>query len=166
MKANRHSLVVALFMIALTALAAAQPRSIVTAPDFSLTTIDGKQLRLSDHKGEVILLDFWATWCAPCKTEIPRFVAFQNSYAKRGFQVIGLSMDDSPAPVRKFYAQLKMNYPVAVGTPKIAENYGGILGLPVTFLIGRDGRVIKKYGGEANLDEIEADLRRALEAAK
>jgi cytochrome c biogenesis protein CcmG, thiol:disulfide interchange protein DsbE len=136
------------------------------AADFSLRTLDGKQLKLSDYAGKAVLLDFWATWCVPCQTEVPRFVAFQKQYATEGFQVIGISMDDSPEPVRKFYAKFKMNYPVALGNADVAKAYGGVLGLPLAFLISRDGTIIKQYDGSASLDDVEKDLRMALAAPR
>src|SRR5215471_17519267 len=82
------------------------------APDFSLTDIDGKKLNLADFKGKVVLLDFWATWCTPCREEIPHFVELQKQYGPQGLQVIGISMDDDGKPVKKFYEEFKMNYPV------------------------------------------------------
>lgn len=132
------------------------------APDFTLTALDGKQVNISSLRGQVILLDFWATWCAPCKTEVPRFVQFHKELGPKGFQVIGISMDDSDAPVRKFYSEYKMTYPVAMGTEAVATQYGGVLGLPLTFLIGRDGRILAKYEGSANLDEMASDIEKAL----
>lgn len=135
------------------------------APKFALTTLEGKPLRLSDHSGKVVLLDFWATWCVPCQTEVARFVSFQRQFEKQGFQVIGISMDDTPEPVRKFYATYKMNYPVAMGTDKVANDYGGVLGLPLTYLLARDGTIVKQYDGSADLDVMERDIKRLLESA-
>ena len=129
------------------------------AAPFTLTGLDGKPVRLSDFKGKVILLDFWATWCVPCQTEVPRFIAFQNKYGDQGFQVIGISMDDTPYPVRKFYAQYKLNYPVAMGTTKVADSYGGVLGLPLTYLIARNGRIIKQYDASADFEQMEAEIK-------
>src|SRR4051812_35703055 len=80
-----------------------------TAAPFTLTDIDAKPLSLANYTGKVVLLDFWATWCVPCQAEIPHFIEFQNKYAPQGFQVIGISMDDGPDPVRPFYQQYKMN---------------------------------------------------------
>jgi peroxiredoxin len=134
------------------------------APEFSLTGLDGKPLRLADYQGKVVLLDFWATWCVPCRAEIPHFVDFQNQYREQGLQVVGISMDDDAKPVREFYQQFKMNYPVAMGTDKMAAAYGGVLGLPITFLIGRDGRTAAKYIGETQMPVVEAEVKSLLEA--
>src|SRR5580698_5148091 len=132
------------------------------APNFSMQDVDGKPLALANYGGKVVLLDFWATWCVPCRSEIPHFVEFQKNYAAQGFQVVGISMDDGPEPVRKFYQQFKMNYPVAMGTTQLAESYGGILGLPVTFLIGRDGKIAAKYVGLTDTATIQQKVESLL----
>ena len=132
------------------------------APDFTLTDIDGKKLSLSDYKGKVVLLDFWATWCTPCREEIPAFVAMQQKLGPQGFQVIGISMDDDAAPVKKFFQQFQINYPVAVGDDKLAQSYGGVLGLPVNFVIDRDGRIVKKFLGATDVSVIEAEVTNRL----
>ncbi|MGB8772332.1 MAG: TlpA disulfide reductase family protein [Candidatus Korobacteraceae bacterium] len=134
------------------------------APDFSLQDLDGQPLKLANYRGKVVLLDFWATWCAPCRDEIPHFVEIQDKYREQGLQVIGISMDDGPKPVREFYQQFKMNYPVALGNEKLAQAYGGVLGLPVTFLIGRDGRVVSKYIGEVQVPTLEQAIQSLLRA--
>src|ERR1035438_8339651 len=107
------------------------------APDFSLPDLTGQKLDLSSYRGKVVLLDFWATWCDPCREEIPHFVELQNRYGGQGLQIIGVSMDDAPEPVRDFYQRFKMNYPVVMGNAKTGELYGGVLGLPIAFLIER-----------------------------
>ena len=133
------------------------------APDFSLQDLDGKPLDLASYRGKVVLLDFWATWCTPCRDEIPHFVEFQDKYREQGFQVIGISMDDDPKPVREFYKEFKMNYPVALGNEKVAEAYGGVLGLPITFLIGRDGQIAAKYVGAVEMPAVEEKLQLLLQ---
>lgn len=134
------------------------------APDFSLPQLDGKSLELSSYRGKVVLLDFWATWCDPCREEIPHFVDLQNQYASQGLQIIGVSMDDSPAPVRLFYQQFKMNYPVVMGNAKIGDLYGGILGLPVAFVIDRNGRISAKHIGATNTSVIEREITSLLQS--
>jgi len=132
------------------------------APDFSLTDISGKKLILSDYKGKVVILDFWATWCGPCRIEIPGFVALQKRYANEGLAVIGVSMDDGQEPVVDFYKQFNMNYTVALGNARLEELYGGILGLPTTFVIGRDGRIYAKHEGAMDISVFEEEIKQLL----
>jgi len=128
------------------------------APDFSLPQLNDERLQLSAYRGKVVLLDFWATWCDPCREEIPRFVDLQRKYGGQGFQIIGVSMDDGPKPVRDFYQRFKMNYPVVMGNAKIGELYGGILGLPVAFLVGRDGRIHARHIGATDISVLEREI--------
>lgn len=128
------------------------------APEFSLPDLAGHNLNLSAYRGKVVLLDFWATWCYPCREEIPRFVELQEKYGNQGLQVIGISMDDEPEPVREFYQRYKMNYPVVMGNAKTGERYGGVLGLPIAFIIGRDGRMYSKHIGATDLSVFEKEI--------
>jgi cytochrome c biogenesis protein CcmG/thiol:disulfide interchange protein DsbE len=132
------------------------------APDFSLTDLAGNRLHLSDYRGHVVLLDFWATWCDPCKREIPHFVEMQNRYGPRGLQVIGISMDDDDKLAREFQEQFKMNYPVAMGSAELASQYGGILGLPITYLIDREGRIAARHIGATEAPVFEAEIKKLL----
>lgn len=128
------------------------------APGFSLVDLNGRQLNLSDYRGKVVLLDFWATWCAPCRTEIPQFVGLQSKYGAEGLQIIGISMDDGAKPVRKFYDEFKLNYPVVMGDEKTADAYGGVLGLPINILVGRDGRIYAKHTGLTDIHALEREI--------
>jgi thiol-disulfide isomerase/thioredoxin len=132
------------------------------APDFSLTDISGKKLSLSDYRGKVLMLDFWATWCGPCRIEIPGFIELQKRYGSQGFAVVGISMDDGQEPVVDFYRQFNMNYPVALGNARLEELYGGIIGLPTTFLIGRDGRIYAKHEGATEIAVFEEEIKQLL----
>jgi peroxiredoxin len=136
------------------------------APDFSLPNLEGRRLNLSAYRGNVVLLDFWATWCVPCREEIPHFVDLQNKYRDRGLQIIGVSMDDGPEPVRDFYQRFKMNYPVVMGNARIGELYGGVLGLPIAFVVGRDGRVYSKHIGATDIAIFERELVSLLQNQK
>jgi len=133
------------------------------APDFSLPDLSGQKLTLSSYRGKVVLLDFWATWCAPCREEIPRFVEMQDKYQAQGLQILGVSMDDSPEPVREFSQKFHMNYPVVIGNAKTGELYGGILGLPVAYLIDREGRVTSRHIGATDAAVFEKEIVNMLE---
>lgn len=134
----------------------------LVAPVFSATDLNGRKLNLEDYKGKVVLLDFWATWCGPCRIEIPGFVELQDRYRDQGLVVIGVSMDDSVEPVREFYREFEMNYPVVMEDGRISELYGGIIGLPTTFIIGRDGRIYSKHMGANDVSVFEEEIKELL----
>ena len=133
------------------------------APEFSLPELSGQTLTLSAYRGKVVYLDFWATWCDPCREQIPRFVELQDKYRDQGLQIIGISMDDGPEPVRNFYRRFHMNYPVVMGNAKIGELYGGVLGLPIAFLIDRNGRIAAKHIGATDLSVVEREIKALLQ---
>jgi thiol-disulfide isomerase/thioredoxin len=125
------------------------------APEFVRIDLENRKLDLHAYCGKVVLLDFWATWCASCQLEMPRFVAWQTQYGPRGLQIIGISMDDDPALARKLYKKMKLNYPVVMGDEKLGQLYGGVLGLPLAFLIDSQGKVQAQFSGETDLKLIE-----------
>jgi cytochrome c biogenesis protein CcmG/thiol:disulfide interchange protein DsbE len=132
------------------------------APEIALVDLQGRKLDLAAYRGKVVLLDFWATWCTPCEAEIPRFIEWQQKYGERGLQVVGISMDDDRGPVDDFVRNKKINYPVAMGDARTGEAYGGVLGLPINFVIGRDGRVYSKFVGATDLTVIEREIEARL----
>jgi peroxiredoxin len=134
-----------------------------TAPDFTLQSLEGKSVRLSDYRGKAILLNFWATYCDPCKVEMPWIVDLQKQYASQGLQVIGVAMDEvGPEEIAKFAKQMNVNYPILIGKDEVGDAYGGLLYLPTTFYIGRDGKIVDKVFGIRGRSEIEDDIKKAL----
>jgi len=119
-----------------------------SAPDFTLKDADGKTVHLSDYKGKVVLLDFWATWCGPCKIEIPWFMEFEQQFKDKGFAVVGVSMDeDGWGAVKPYMERMKVNYRIVLGNDKVGDQYGGVDSLPTTFLIDRQGRIAATHVG-------------------
>lgn len=133
------------------------------APDFDLASLDGKRVKLSDFRGKAVLLNFWATWCSPCKQEMPWFVDLQKKYGSDGLVVVGVAMDDSEASkIAEFAGQMGVNYPVLLGTEKISEDYGNVQYLPTSFYIDRDGKFVGKGVGLLGRKEVEDNVRKAL----
>src|SRR3954454_21216880 len=133
------------------------------APSPTMIDVAGKEINLSSYAGKVVVVNFWAVWCTPCRDEIPQFIELQNRQRARGLQIIGISMDDPEPVLRKFYDEAKMNYPVVVGNQQLAEAYGGVLGLPTTVLIGRDQRVRDKLVGTTDFKVLEEKVGKLLE---
>ena len=134
------------------------------APDFTLESLDGKNMRLSDLRGKAVLLNFWATWCGPCKIETPWLVELQNQYGSQGLQVIGVAMDDSgKEDIAKFAKDMGVNYPVLLGKEAVGDAYGGVPALPESFFIGRDGKIVDKIIGLKGRAEIEDSIKKALD---
>lgn len=134
-----------------------------TAANFNLNDSNGDPVALSDYKGRVVLLDFWATWCHGCKIEIPWYMEFKRKYEGRGLAVIGVSMDDDGwKSVKPFLQQNQLNYPVVIGTPDLAKLYG-VDSMPVTLLIDREGKIADLHSGVVNKDEFEREIQTLLQ---
>jgi len=132
------------------------------APDFSLTSLDGKPVTLAGSKGKVILLNFWATWCGPCRAEIPDLVELQNKYKDR-LQILGLVVDDDDQDAIKDFAEkFGINYPVALATNEIRMQYGGIPALPTSFVLDSEGRIVQKHEGLRDPVLYETEIRALL----
>ena len=143
---------------------------IKTAPEVTFKDLDGKAATLDQYKGKVVLVNFWATWCDPCYIEIPWLIEMQQKYEAKGFTVLGVSMDEEgKAAVTPFLAKerfnvngqkLPMNYPIVIGNDEVADKFGGLLGYPTSFLISKDGKIVKKVQGLISYEE----LTKAIEA--
>jgi cytochrome c biogenesis protein CcmG/thiol:disulfide interchange protein DsbE len=130
-----------------------------TAPNFTLVDSKGASVRLSDYKGKVVLLDFWATWCHGCKTEIPWYMEFQQKYRNKGLSVIGVAMDeDGWKSVKPYIEETKINYTIVVGNEELAKKYGAD-SLPVTLLIDREGKIAESHAGMVDKATFEKDLQ-------
>ena len=134
--------------------------------NFTLKDSNGKDFNLASQKGKVILLDFWATWCPPCKVEIPWFVEFQQTYGPKGFIVIGVSVDDPASALKPFGEKYKVNYPLLIGDGrndiKGPRGYNAAWGLPKTFVIGRDGNICKTHIGLSVKEHFEQQIKSLL----
>jgi peroxiredoxin len=135
------------------------------APDFTLQDSNGATVSLADYRGKVVLLNFWATWCGPCKIEIPWFMEFEQQYKNKGFEVLGVSMDDDGwEAVKPYITEKKMNYRVVLGNDSVAKDYGGIDALPTTFVINQDGKIVASHVGLVNKDDYLKEIQNLLES--
>jgi len=133
------------------------------APDFTLQSLEGKTLHLSDFRGKAVVLNFWATWCGPCKIEMPWFVDLQKQYGPAGVQFLGVAMDDaSPKEIAEFAQSMNVNYPILIGKEAVGDAYGGIPFMPETFYIDRDGNIVDKAFGLKGRGEIEDNIKKIL----
>ena len=138
-----------------------------TAPDFSLKDANGKTVKLSDYRGKVVLLNFWATWCGPCKVEIPWFMEFEQQYKDKGFAVLGVAMDDEGwQAVKPYLSERKVNYRVLMGDDSVTQLYGGVDSLPTTFVIDKDGRIASAHVGLVGKNEYVGEIQALLNGGK
>ncbi len=138
-----------------------------SAPSFTLQDLNGKQVSLSDFKGKVVVLDFWATWCPPCVMEIPHFIELYEQYKEQGFAMVGISVDRGGISVVKSFARkYQVNYPILMTDGQVDKAYGGIPSIPTTFVIDSAGNIRQKYVGYREKAIFEADIKALLEEAK
>lgn len=134
------------------------------APDFTLKDSDGRPVKLSDYKGKVVLLNFWATWCGPCKIELPWFVDFEQRYKDRGFAVLGVSMDDDGwDTVKPYLEDHKINYRVVIGSDEVADQYGGVSSLPTSFILDREGKIAGTHVGLVSKSNYQNEIEQLLD---
>ena len=141
------------------------------APDFELKSLEGQNVKLSDFRGKAVLLNFWATWCGPCKIEMPWFVELQKQYGPQGLQIVGIAMDDaSTEDIAKFAKGMGVNYPILLGKESVGQSYGGVGVLPTTYFIDRDGKfVAREFGLQSRsvfVDHIKQALHQTVQARK
>ena len=137
------------------------------APAFALKDVNGATVTLADFKGQVVLINFWATWCGPCKVEIPWFIEFQQKYKDRDFSVLGISMDeDGWKSVKPYLVEHKLNYRVVIGGETLTDLYGGIDSLPTSFIVDRTGRLAATHIGLADKSEYQNEIIKLLEDPK
>ena len=144
-----------------TAFAAAPAETSVSAPAFALVDVNGNSVSLRNFKGKVVVLDFWATWCPPCKREIPDFIKLQSEYGPKGLQIVGIALDQLDK-VRAFASANGMNYPVLLGTNDVAARYGGVEAIPTTFIIDKTGKIAVKFEGFRSKATFESEIRKIL----
>lgn len=136
------------------------------APDFELQDLQGKQVKLSDFRGKAVLLNFWATWCGPCKVEMPWFVELQKQYGPQGLEIVGVALDDSGKDtIAKYAKEMGVNYTILQGKDDVGDAYGAI-GLPTSYFIDRDGKIIDSASGLVSRSEIEDNIKKALAEGK
>lgn len=133
------------------------------APDFELSTLDGKLVKLSDYKGRPVLINFWATWCGPCKIEMPWFIDLKKKYESQGFEIIGIAMEDTEnEKIDEFVKKMGVNYVILKGKNAVADAYGDVQGLPTSFYVDREGKIVAQHAGLVSRSTIEHDVKLAI----
>jgi peroxiredoxin len=134
-----------------------------SAPNFDLEKLGGGRVKLSDYRGKVVILDFWATHCPPCRVQIPEFVDLQKEYSDKGLAILGISLDQNPKQVLpRFVGKYKINYPILLFDGSVDKAYGGIIGIPTAFVIDRKGEIYKRYVGFRPKQVFETDIKALL----
>jgi cytochrome c biogenesis protein CcmG/thiol:disulfide interchange protein DsbE len=151
---------------------ASTPKTLANEPEVTFKDLQGKEVPLASLKGKVVVVNFWATWCEPCQVEIPWMIGFQQKYADKGFTLLGVAMDeDGKSAVEPFVQKsqfdvdgkkMTMNYPIVLGNDDLAAKFGGLLGLPTSIVISRDGKVVKRYIGLASQDDLDKEIKSLL----
>ena len=167
---RRSHVVAGVLLVALVAVPVARPAAAACGEtrearlDFTLRSLTGEDVRLADFAGKVILLDFWATWCAPCKVEIPWFIDFHARYGARGLQVLGVAVEESPDALAPYVERMGMTYPVLLGEGRddVLDAYQPMPGLPTTFIIDREGHICLQHTGLGDREEFEAQIEALL----
>lgn len=143
--------------------APAPPGAMKTAPEFELKDVQGNLYRSATAKGTVQLVDFWATWCAPCRAEIPMFKDFNTTYGPRGFTLVGIAMDEEGiVKVKPFVEEMKIPYLTLIGNDGVVDAFGGVVGFPTKFLIDREGRIVDSWVGEVPRAVLEKKIQSLL----
>ena len=160
----QRSCLVAVVLIFLSLVSSGYAEVVGEMPPFSLSSaVDDKTVNSDDFKGQVLLVTFFATWCPPCRQEIPTLIKLQDKYSLKGFSVIGLSVDEKgPKVVVKLINKTKINYPVLMADGKVARGFGGIAGIPTSFLVDREGKIFKRYPGYVPQSLLEKDIKSIL----
>jgi peroxiredoxin len=140
----------------------AQVEMLPDAPEFRLKTLEGKIVKLSDYRGKAVMLNFWATYCLPCKEEMPWLIDFQKQFGPKGLVVLGIAMDSTVDPIKKFTAKLEINYPILLGNQAVADQYY-VKSLPVSIFVDRNGRITDQVPGAASRSFLENEIQLALE---
>jgi peroxiredoxin len=136
------------------------------APNWDLKDLNGKSVKLSDFKGKVVILDFWATWCPPCRAEIPNFIDLQTQYKDKGLVIVGISLDQGgPGVVSAFVQAQKINYPIVMGDEGVSTAYGNIQAIPTTFIIDTNGNIVGRHEGYTEKSAFESEIQKLLPTA-
>ncbi|MFN8008903.1 MAG: TlpA disulfide reductase family protein [Terriglobia bacterium] len=131
-------------------------------PQFSASSLDGKTVAMKDLSNKVVIIDFWATWCSPCREEIPHLNKLYSDLKGQGLEIVGISMDDGPdieKDVKDFARKFRMEYPVVMGNDELADQFGGVVGLPTTFIVDRKGNIVKKFVGLPPIEQLSRIVR-------